>query len=235
MNALKIVFWVLLAALLVGVFYFLAKVNAKKSDPTTSKKNIIAQLTKDALFLAIILIMGFVPQMGYITIAPGVSLTLMHVPVLIGCACFGWKRGWLYGLFFGATSCIQALSNPVGFNAFFIYPWISILPRVIFGLLAGLVFDLLKKLPKVLRGRLGIGLAGFLMTIIHTGLVFLDLFIFYPSEITAMFHSTSTIGNGLVVGFAVAILIGALGEALLGGIVTAILGPILKKLGERKE
>ncbi len=233
MNALKIVFWVLLAALLVLITYFLSKVNAKRSE-NSAKKSIIAQLTKDALFLAIILIMGFVPNMGYITVAPGVSLTLMHIPVLIGCACFGWKRGWLYGLFFGATSCIQALQNPVGFNAFFVYPWISILPRVIFGLVAGLVFDLLKKLPKILQGRLGIGLAGFLMTLLHTGLVFLDLFIFYPSEITAMFHTSSTIGNGLVVGFAVAILVGAAGEALLGGVITAIVGPILKKLGERK-
>ena len=234
MSALKIVFWVVLAILIILVFYFFKTVSPKNSGEK-DKKGIIAQLTKDALFLAIILIMGFVPQMGYITIMPGVSLTLSHIPVLIGCCCFGWKRGWLYGLFFGATSCIQALSNPIGFNGFFVYPWISILPRVIFGLVAGFVFDALKKLPKILKGRLGIGLAGFLMTVLHTGLVFLDLYIFYPNEITAMFHTSSTIGNGLVVGFAVAILIGALGEAILGGVITAILGPILKKLGERKE
>lgn len=231
MTALKIIFWIALAALLVGVFAFLAKVNPKNEK---SKKSIIAQLTKDAMFLAIILIMGFVPNMGYITVAPGVSLTLMHVPVLVGCACFGWKRGWLYGLFFGATSCIQALSNPVGFNAFFIYPWVSILPRVLFGLAAGFLFDLLKKAPKILRGRLGLGLGGFAMTLIHTGLVFLDLFIFYPTEITAFFQGTGEIGNGLVLGMSIVILVGALGEALVGGIITCILGPILKKLGERK-
>ena len=231
MDALTIVFWVLIAVLLVGVFAFFARVNPKTNQ---SKNNVVAQLTKDALFLAIILAMGFVPNLGYITIMPGVSLTLMHIPVLIGCCCFGWKRGWLYGLFFGVTSWIQATQNPVGFNGFFIYPWVSILPRVLFGLLAGILFSLLGKLPKILKGRLGIGLAGFLMTLIHTGLVFLDLYIFFPSEIAAVFGTTSTIGSGVVVAFAVAILVGALGEAVLGGLITAVVGPVLRKLGERK-
>ena len=231
MNAMNIVFWVILAILLVGIFAFMARVNPKSAQ---SDSSIVAQLTKDALFLAIILTMGFVPNLGYITIAPGVSLTLMHVPVLVGCCCFGFKRGWLYGLFFGVTSMISALQNPVGFNGFFVYPWVSILPRLIFGLLAGLFFSMIGKMPKFWKGRLGIALVAFIMTLVHTGLVFLDLWIFFPSEISAIFQSTSTIGNGLVVAFAVAILIGALGEATVGAIVTAVLGPVLKKVGERK-
>ena len=231
MDVLNIVFWVLLAALLVGVFAFLSKTSPKSAR---SNSSVVAQLTKDALFLAITMAMGFIPNLGYITIAPGVSLTLIHIPVLVGCCCFGFTRGWLYGLFFGVTSWIAAMQSATGFNAFLIYPWVSILPRVVFGLVAGLLYSLLGKLPKALRGRVGIGLIGFLMTLIHTGLVFLDLYIFFPTELTSIFATSSVIGNGLTVAFAVAIGIGALGEAILGGLITAIIGPILKRIGENK-
>ncbi len=229
MDAFYIVFWVLVAAFFIAIFAFMAKVNPKQEG-----NSVVAQLTTDALFLAIILVMGFVPNLGYITIAPGVSLTLMHVPVLVGCYCFGWKRGWLYGLFFGVTSWISAMQNPIGFNGFFIYPWVSILPRVIFGFVAGILFSVLKKMGKIYRGRVGIGITGLILTLIHTVLVFADLFIFFPNEMVSIFKGTSTIGEGLVVAFAVAILIGALGEGIVGGLVSAVVGPVLSKLRRKK-
>ena len=47
------------------------------------KRNEIQSLTLTTVFAAIILVMTFVPQVGFITIGT-MALTLIHIPVLIG-------------------------------------------------------------------------------------------------------------------------------------------------------
>lgn len=196
---------------------------------------VVKSMAFDATFISIILIMGFVPQLGYITIVPGISLTLMHIPVLIGAYVGGWKKGLLYGTAFGITSWIMALMNGSGLNAFFIYPWVSVLPRMAFGLLAGLVFLLVSKQPKLYRSAPFIGLLAFLLTVAHTCLVFGDLFAFYPSDMSSFFG-----GSGVIQGVSMTVLaiiaIGAAGEAALGAILTPAVGKaLLKSKGSWKE
>jgi uncharacterized membrane protein len=205
----------------------------KKSSPTTSAS--VHQITIDAFFIAIIVLMGFVPQLGYITIVPGLSLTLLHLPVLLGAYLYGWKKGLLYGTAFGITSWLVALQSGVGFNAFFIYPWVSVLPRLLFGLIAGILFTILKKMPKIVRSGFSIGTMAFLLTILHTVLVFIDLWIFYPSEIKALFASTSAIGDGILLTFLGLIALGCLGEAVLAALLVPSLGNAIKKVNVNKE
>ena len=54
----------------------------------------IYDLTLTAMFLAIILVMAFVPYLGFIPspFIPGVSLTLIHIPVIIGGIILGRKK-----------------------------------------------------------------------------------------------------------------------------------------------
>ena len=59
----------------------------------SSKKTFEMVLT--ALFTAIIIIMAFVPYLGYINLVV-IKATLIHVPVIIGSIVLGPKKGWIF-------------------------------------------------------------------------------------------------------------------------------------------
>lgn len=96
---------------------------------------------------------GFIPWFG------GVSLTIMHVPVIIGAVLEGPVVGLLIGLIFGVASLIQAAVAPNGpGDVIFTNPVISVLPRLFIGPAAWLVWSLLKRwIP---AGLVVAGLAG---------------------------------------------------------------------------
>lgn len=227
MDTIWILFWVFFALCTIG---FLALV--KKTFPTEIK---VKSLAMDAMIIAIIVIMGLIPQVGYIMILPGLSLTLVHLPVLLGCYIGGPKKGLLYGLVFGLTSWYQAMFNMSGLNIFFIYPWISVLPRVLFGFIAGLVFSFLRKLLKGKDKFYVTSGTSFLLTVVHTALVFSCLFIFYPTEMISLFGSTQEITQGVTFFFFGVILLGAAGEALLAAILIPILGKVFKEVSVLKK
>ena len=228
MNYDTLIFWILL--LVWGVF---ALAFYKRTSPSKIKTR---DITLDAMFLGIIILMGAVPQLGYIQILPWLSLTLLHLPVLIGAYLFGWKRGLLYGTAFGVTSWIVALTRASGaLDVLFVYPWISVLPRMLFGGLSGLLFQVLRKMPKIDKTGWACGLLSFILTCLHTGLVFLDLYIFYPTMIGAAFASTDPVAVGVGITFALAILLGMVGEASLAAIVVPVTGRALRKVEKSKE
>ncbi len=134
--------------------------------------NKVRSLTIDAMMLAIIALMTFVPNLGYITLFGVASNTLIHIPVLIGAYLFGWKKGGIYGFFFGILSLCKALQSPSGLlDAYFINPLISVLPRVAFGLLAGFFFEIVKKIDAQNLKAFKITLlyvGTFVLTIIHS-------------------------------------------------------------------
>lgn len=230
-TARNIIFWIAIALLVILGARLYHRVSEKEGT-VSSKRNLIISMSQDAVIIAIIALLGFVPSVGYIPVVPGViSLTLIHLPVLLGAALFGAKRGFIYGLAFGITSWAQATMNPTGLNLFFVYPWISILPRIIFGFLAGLVFELLDKKTRICRKPFGQGVAFFLLTVLHTGLVFASLFIFFGRDLMALANGFGgAVAFGLTLGFFAIIGIGALGEALLSAIA---LPPLVKALSRR--
>ena len=113
------------------------------------------------MFLAIMLIMTFVPSLGFISIGGAISITLLHIIVLIGAILMGWKRGLLYGFFFGILSLIKAATSPVSIlDPYFVNPLIS------------------KKMKSNAMKSLLIPVASFVLTIFHSVFVltFLGLF-----------------------------------------------------------
>lgn len=54
--------------------------------------DIIRNIVIDALFLALILLFTYVPQIGYIQVMPTMAITTIHLVVLIGASLFGWKK-----------------------------------------------------------------------------------------------------------------------------------------------
>ncbi len=124
----------------------------------TSKKISTKELVLYAIFIGIILLLGLTP-IGYIVIVPGsLSITLVHIPVIIGAVLFGVKAGALFGFFFGLTSLINAFLKPAGMSAlvlgadsgFGIYNLIMIifiifLPRICVGVFSALISKAFKR------------------------------------------------------------------------------------------
>ena len=184
----------------------------------------VKDIAVDAVFVAIIAAMTFVPYVGMITL-PFISFTLLHLPLLLGAYLFGWRKGLLFGIAMGVCSLIKATTMPAGtFDALFVWPWISVLPRALFGYLSGLFFDLLHKNSKLYGNPLIVGLLSFAFTVMHTVFVFGSLFVFFPGITIGIFAGSGEILEGVVVGAIVIISIGMLGEAILAGIITPVVG-----------
>lgn len=108
-----------------------------------SKKMNVKKLVLAAVFIAIIIVMTAVPYTGYITYLPGgIAITTLHIPVIIGAVFLGWKYGALLGGVWGITCVVKAYLNPEAGNIPFQNPLVSVLPRIIVGIVAGLVFAL---------------------------------------------------------------------------------------------
>lgn len=85
--------------------------------------------------------------LGYIPWFSGVSITIMVVPVVIAAILEGPVVGLIVGLFFGVTSLIRAAVAPNSpLDPIFVYPWISVLPRLFIGPVAWLVYASIKKI-----------------------------------------------------------------------------------------
>lgn len=107
------------------------------------KRNQIRDLALTSVFAAIILVMTFVPSLGYILV--GITeLTLIHIPVLIGVFLLPKRYAIVLGLIFGLGSMLKAIQVNTGLAIAFINPLVSILPRLIFVILAILIFKGLK-------------------------------------------------------------------------------------------
>ncbi|NWH10025.1 ECF transporter S component [Acholeplasma laidlawii] len=116
------------------------------------RKNQTFELVLTSIFVALIFLMGMVPQIGFITIVPGNPITILHIPVLIAAVLLSFKYFWIPGLAFGVVSLIQAAMNPVGLNIAFINPLVSILPRVLFVFAVFFLFRLFKILKNTKFG-----------------------------------------------------------------------------------
>lgn len=93
---------------------------------------------------AISAVLGMTP-LGFIPVGP-TRATIMHIPVIIGAIMEGPLVGALVGLIFGIFSIFQALSNPTPVSVVFLNPMVSVLPRVLIGVVTYYVYNELRKL-----------------------------------------------------------------------------------------
>ncbi len=128
-----------------------------------NKKTLSMVMT--ALFMAIIAVMTFIPNVGYINLIV-IKATLLHVPVIVGSIVLGPKRGAVLGATFGITSLIKNTLEPsllsfafspfyqvgeIGGNAWSVV--IALAPRILVGIVPYYVFTGLEKLLKRIRIR----------------------------------------------------------------------------------
>lgn len=137
----------------------------------------LMQLIIVALFSAIVVVFTVIPNLGYITTGP-IEITTIHIIVIIGAVFLGPKYGAFVGSVWGITCIARAFILGGGSEIFkpFLNPMVSFVPRLLVGLVAGLVFSALKKtkIPVILSA----GITGAVGTLTNTVLVLSALYIF---------------------------------------------------------
>ena len=152
-----------------------------------SKK--IAQMTQLAVLIAILAILTLT-GLGLITTGV-VSITILHIPVIIGGLTLGPKYGGILGLVFGILSMIYAtfrgvtpvdmMFSPAGGHGMPVQAMImSIVPRVILGMIPCVIFRLLSKVIK--KEYISAGMAAGLSTMLHTVMVLGCLYLMFFRE-----------------------------------------------------
>ena len=132
------------------------------------------------LLTALIILFGLTP-IGYIPTGLGFNITFLSIPVALGAVLMGPSAGAFLGLIFGLTSVYQGVTgmDPAGPALFssnaFGATFMCLAPRILMGLLVGLIAMLLVNLCK--RSVLGeivtyaivAGSASFLNTLMFLG------------------------------------------------------------------
>ena len=193
------------------------------------------------LFMAIIIIMATVPNIGYINLIV-IKVTMVHVPVIIGSVVLGPKLGAVLGATFGITSLLVNTFNPsllsfafspfyqvgnIGGNGWSVV--IAMLPRTLVGVVPYLVYRLLMKLMENIKAKKAISLAaaGVSGALTNTILVMSLIYICFKDE----FALAKDISVDAVFGAILGIVAGnGIPEAIVGGLLTLLVGGALLRI-----
>lgn len=122
------------------------------------------RLTTTALLVALVLVLSFT-NLGYIPFLT-LSITIVHVPVIIAVLAGGFRTGLPVAFLFGATSWYQSLTNPTSvLSPLFQNPLVSVLPRL---LIVPAMLLVLRCLRGCKRRKLAYGIASAAGSIANT-------------------------------------------------------------------
>ena len=193
------------------------------------KKNQLFQLTLTAMFSAIISARTFIPFTGYIAYGL-LSITTIHVVVILGAVVLGPLRGTILGLVWGVTCLLYAFMNGTADAVIFLNPMISVVPRILVGLAAGWYYRGFRRLlSRTKWGEVAAaGITGVLATLTNTVLVL--------SAISIFGGATATLGATLMTIIETAFALNGVVETVLALIVVpAVSRPLLKLMQRYKE
>ncbi len=160
----------------------------------------IKSLTLTGLFMALIAVMTYVPYTGYISYG-GISITTLHIPVIIGAMVLGKKGGFLLGLTWGTLNLILAYTSGTPEAIIFMNPLISVVPRAIDGFLVGFVADMLRGRMSNVKFAVTCGVIGSLTNTILVlsaiGLFGYDNFMAFGDTVAMIFQVLVSI-NGVI-------------------------------------
>ncbi len=202
----------------------------------------LRHLTLLALFAAIIVVMANVPFLGYIPLG-FMNATTIHIPVIIGACLLGPKSGAFLGGVFGLTSLINNTLRPL-VTSFVFTPFYSLdprfsgglrslvicfVPRMLIGIVAGLLFKWLKDRTGPL---LACGAAGFLGSLTNTVFVMGGIYLLYG----ASYAEAKNLGFEALLGVIMGVVgVNGVPEAILAAFLTAVIcPPLYKTLYSRK-
>lgn len=190
------------------------------------QKNKSYRISILAMFIAIIIIQNFVPLFGYIPLGL-LDLTTIHITVIIAAIILGPKDGALVGGAWGLITFIRAFTSPTSPLAPLVFtnPVVSIVPRILIGLVAGWLFIWLQRKIKRTPAMMLAALVGALVnTILVLGLIYL----FYRTPAVAQAYGTADVSRlgGLLL---VVVATNGIPEAILAAVVAPLIcTPLLR-------
>ncbi|MBA1392591.1 ECF transporter S component [Bombilactobacillus bombi] len=161
------------------------------------KKNRAYKLAIRAVLIAIILVQSMTPFLGFIPLGL-VNVTIIHLTVIVAAIVLGPGDGALVGLIWGIGTMIRAYTAPTSplDTMVFTNPIIAVLPRILVGYLAGVVYRQTKnKLQaKTLRMALAAGIGSLTNTLVVLGLMRL----LFASAMASAYKVTSGALNAVI-------------------------------------
>lgn len=138
------------------------------------------QNTLLAIFGTIVIVQNLVPFLGNIPIGP-LSITLIHITVIVAAIVLGPVQGMLVGGIWGMITFVRAFVWPTSPIAVicFTNPLISVLPRILVGAAAGYGYLQLKKR---LSSKKAMVIAAMMGSMTNTLLVLGQIYIFYHNQ-----------------------------------------------------
>lgn len=191
----------------------------------------VRRMTVIGVLSAISIMMSMLPFIGYIPLGP-IKATIMHLPVIIGAIIEGPIVGAIIGLIFGLTSLWSAISQPVSLSPLFINPLVSVLPRILIGIVAYYVYQSIYKITKKVYASGFI--AGLLGSIVNTAGVLGMIYILYADKyLVLMEQNGSNTGAGagkLLFGI---VLTSGIPEALVAAFIVSAVAVALIRKGKK--
>ena len=213
-----------------------------KTQKQSRNRTKILLLTQFSILLAIELIVCFTP-LGTIPITGTLSATLSHVPVIITALTMGLKAGTGMGFSFGMCSFIYWSFVAPGLFSFIYTPFYSVgefkgnfwslvicfVPRILIGVVAGLIAELFAK-TKVPQ-TISFGLAGLFASLTNTLLVLGGVWLFFGNEYFSLVDDGS--GKTLPIILGMTILTNGIPEAIIGALAGSVIALPVKKATEK--
>lgn len=202
----------------------------------TTKKTDTWYMATLAMLCGLLLVMGMT-GIGFIPL-PVIKATTMHIPVILGAILLGPGAGAVLGAVFGLCS-IWANTTAPGLLSFAFSPfmstdglvgaaksiWIALGCRILFGLLAGLLWKLAKKIAK--QDYIALPVTAVTATLLHTLLVMGSIYLLLAQQYAQAKNVAITAVFGLVMGTVTA---SGIPEAIVAAVLVTVIGKALLHL-----
>lgn len=192
-----------------------------------------------ALLCGVLLVMG-TTGIGFIPL-PVIKATTMHIPVILGAILLGPNAGAILGGLFGLCSIWANTTTPnllsFAFSPFMSTEglvgvakslWIGLGCRILFGLIAGWLWILVKKLIK--KDYIALPVTAAISTVCHTLLVMGSIYLLLAQQYAAAKNVAVSAVFGLVMGTITA---SGIPEAIAAAILVSVIGKSLLHLLSR--
>lgn len=188
-----------------------------------------------AMLCGVLVVMGMT-GIGFIPL-PVIKATTMHIPVILGAILLGPTAGGILGGVFGLCS-IWANTTTPGLLSFAFSPfmsteglpgamkaiWIALGCRILFGIIAGWLWKLLKKWN--VHDWLALPLSSAIATVLHTVLVMGSIYLLLAQQYAQAKNVALSAVFGLVMGTVTA---SGIPEAIAAAVLVTVIGKALLK------
>ncbi|CZQ97209.1 ecf transporter substrate-specific component [Trichococcus flocculiformis] len=190
-----------------------------------TQKNKTYRIAILGILSAFIIVQTFVPFLGNIPIPP-LNPTIIHITVIVAAFVLSTKDGMLVGLVWGLARMVKAYTLPASPLDLLLWtnPVIAVVPRVMVGLVAGLVFHTFLKRK---QEKVGMVTAAVLGSLTNTVLVLGFIALFYGNEYATALNVDP---SNLLKVLAGIVATNGIGEAVAAGLIAPFIATALMKV-----